>query len=565
MKASLTFRNFFTMIFLYWRSKDPSVKTSALYFILSIALVFVAVAANVSMVKISGAMMDSIQNYDLPKFLHIVLILVILYVVFSILSAYQGYFFSLMQIRWRNWLTSHLTNRWLISKAYYQIETFGSTIDNPDQRISDDIGSLIYIFSNLFLGLVGATLTLSSFAVVLWQLSTPVNVPIGHGHYFILQGDMFWAALVYSLFTTYVTFKIGRPLIRLNFMQQRFEAFFRFNLMRIRENSEQIALYQAEPYEKKSLQTKFDDIINNFIAIAKRQRLLNLFTTMIGYLVSLVPTLLALPGYFARKYQIGGITQVLQAFGSVSDSLSYFIINYTQLASILATAERLQLLTYESEKASKPWSLPYTKLKTIYSKDTMIQLKDLTLYKPQGEVLIAALNEQFKKGEHTLVMGPSGIGKSTLLRAISGIWPFATGTITKPNNKIWFIPQKPYLAQGSIRELMAFPDPTLYDEKKIQAALEAVGLGKLFDSHLSTNWNNTLSLGEQQRLALARVLIHQPDWLLLDEATSSLDEDSETMLYQLLQKQLPDMTIISVGHRSRLKELHCKVIFLKLE
>ena len=559
---SITLRQFFNLVFLYWCSKDKSVKISALYFCISVVLVVCVVLANVFLNKLNGALFNSIQNYDLQGIIHVILIMVALFAVFAVFSAYQGYFYALMQIRWRNWLTSHFVTNWLNSKAYYNIETFGSPVDNADQRISDDIAQIINIFSGLTLGLLNAVLSMAFFAVILWNLSTPISIPLGHGHSFMLYGDMLWFAILYSLITTYFTFKIGHPLINLSFMQQRFEAFFRFNLMRIREHSEQVALYQAESFEKKSLQSKFDNVIMNFIAIAKRERFLGLFTSLIGVMASFVPTLLALPGYFARTYQLGGITQITQAFLVVSNALNFFISNYTQLASIAATANRLQLLMNESENAQKPLNPPaYAKLKIEYNHAKVIQLKNVSLYKPDGTQLLAHLSETVKQGEHVLIMGPSGVGKSTLLRAIAGIWPFATGTIQKPLAKVWFVPQKPYLPQGSIRELMTFPDPGLYDEAKIINALNLVGMGHLaqgFDTPVE-NWHQTLSLGEQQRLTFARILIQEPDYLLLDEATSSLDETAETALYKLIQKQLPDVTILSVGHRSTLKALHQKV------
>ncbi len=554
---------FFHLILLYWRSKDKSVKASIFYFLLSVALVVFVVVTNVLLNTLSGRLFNSIQDYYLRGILHAILSMLVLFVLFAIFSAYQGYFFALMRIRWRNWLTHYFISRWLNSRAYYQIETFGSAVDNADQRISDDIAQIINISSDLLLGLLNAVLSMVSFAVILWSLSTPLLIPLGHNHHFTLHGDMLWFALLYSIVTTVITFKIGRPLINLSFMQQRFEAFFRFNLMRIREHSEQIALYQAETFEKEHLQTRFNDVIVNFISIARRERLLALFTGLIGYLANFVPTLLALPGYFARKYQMGGISQITQAFSVVSNALNFFISNYTSIASIAATSARLQLLMDQSEPDGQHFEdKPYAKLQLEYIKAPEIMLKHLTAYKPDGSLLFSDLNETFKQGEHTLIMGPSGVGKSTLLRIICGIWPFAEGCLQKPQSTIWFIPQKPYLPEGSIIELMSFPDPGLCVPAKIEAALGAVGLAALLHNPAPVNWSHALSLGEQQRLAFARVLLHRPDWLLVDEATSHLDEANEALVYRLIHQELPHTTIISVGHRSTLKALHRKTIVL---
>lgn len=561
IQQKLSFKQFFALILLYWTSRDKSVKFSFLYLIISIALVLFVVGANVFLNDWNGKFFNAIQNYDLHSILHLTLVAAILFTAFTIFSAFQDYFFGLMQIRWRNWLTAHCVRRWMNSKAYYQIETFGSLIDNADQRISEDVHQIISIFSALILGMLNAILSMVFFALILWRLSTPIRIPLFHGHSFILQGDMLWFALIYSVMNTVLTFTIGHPLIRLSFLQQRFEAFFRYHLMRIRENAEQVALYKAEPYERSALQTKFNDVMSNFILILKRQRLLALFTNLVGLTANFIPTLLALPGYFARKYQMGGITQITQAFAVVNDALSFFITHYMQLAVVAATAGRLQQLLAESEQAELRKNLPYTHLLTEYHRAPTLILKNLSLFKPDGTPLFSNMNETFTPGQHTLIMGPSGSGKSTLLRTIAGIWPFATGTLQKPEASLWFIPQKPYLPQGSLRDVMVFPDPTVYNEPHIIEALTAVGLSQLIPT-LSAfeNWSQKLSLGEQQRLAFARLLIHKPSWILLDEATSSLDEASEITLYHLIQSRLPHSTLISVGHRSTLKALHFRCI-----
>ncbi|MCX7122632.1 MAG: ATP-binding cassette domain-containing protein, partial [Gammaproteobacteria bacterium] len=426
-----------------------------------------------------------------------------------------------------------------------------------------DINQIISIFFFFTLGLFNAVLSLASFSVILWKLSTPIAIPLPYHHHFILQGDMVWFALTYSLLNTYLTFKIGRPLIHLSFLQQRFEAFFRYHLMRIRENSEQIALYKAEKFEQTGLQAQFNQVISNFILIIRRQRLLALFTNLISLSASFVPTLLALPGYFARKYQLGGITQITRAFSVVNDSLGFFISNYLQITVLAATAGRLQELSDESLRAEMPHPLPYSELQIQYHHHNTLILEDLSLFKPDGCPLFQNINLQFKQGENTLIMGPSGVGKSTLFRAISGIWPYASGKVIKPEVSFWFVPQKSYLPQGTLRDIMVFPDPSVYDENNILKALAAVHLSHLI-SELSVNVNyaQMLSLGEQQRLAFARLLIHQPRWILLDEASSSLDEAAESQLYQLLQTHLPESTFLSIGHRSSLGALHSRKIIL---
>ena len=517
-----------------------------------------AVGTNVFLNGLSGNLMSAIQHYELGRVIHFSLILLVLFISFSILSAYQGYIFALMQIRWRNWLTQHCVSHWLAQQHFYQLETFPSAIDNPDQRIAEDVASLVNVFSSLLLGVLNSILTVVSFAFILWSLSSPIALSIGT-HHFLLYGDMLWAALIYSLLSTLLTFVIGRPIINLSFWQQRFEAFFRYNLVRIRENCEAIAMYQGEAKEHEHLKTKFARIIGNFIALARKQRRLEIITNLIGYFNNFLPTLVALPGYFARKYDMGGISRITQAFSVVSTALGFFITQYVSIAQIIATSKRISTLL-ELKGASNLNITAPQDLHISYQAQRL-SAQSLILYKPDGSTMLGPLSFEIKELEHTLIMGTSGSGKSTLLRTIAGIWPFASGQLVKPETELLFIPQKPYLPEGSLIDVLTFPHLDHYDLEVLKAALIQVELNYLIASlNESSNWSQKLSLGEQQRLSFARALIHAPKWLLLDEATSAVDEALEHKLYQLLLAQLPKTTLISVGHRSTLKELHVKII-----
>lgn len=557
----LAHKDFKKLILLYWTSRDTTVKLSFMFLILSIALVILVVGTNVFLNQLSGNFMSAIQHYELYKIIHYSIILLILYIVFSLLSAYQGYVFALMQIRWRNWFTHYCVTHWLNQQNFYQVETFPAKIDNPDQRISEDVNNLIIIFSNLILGVLSSILTIISFAVILWSLSSPVPISI-HGHSFIIHGDMLWAAIIYSIVSTFLTFIVGHPIINLSFWQQRFEAYFRYNLVRIRENCEAIAMYHGENNEHKTLTQKFNRVVGNFITLARRQRRLNIVTSLISYINNLLPTIIALPGYFARLYDLGGISRITQAFNVVSDALGFFITNYVQIAQIIATSQRLHALLSLNGSPIDTKAPQNVKIKYQNKK---LSAQNLKLYKPTGELLCGPLNFIINAGEHTLIMGPSGSGKSTLLRTISGIWPFASGTIIKPNEELLFIPQKPYLPEGNLRDVLVFPAISDYDEERIKTILTDVHLAHLLPLlNENINWSQKLSLGEQQRLSFARALLHEPRWLLLDEATSAMDEELETHLYQLLLTRLTKTTLISVGHRSTLKAFHTKVLTLSL-
>lgn len=555
----LAFKNFKKLVLLYWRSGDATVKKSLLFLVLSMLMIVLLVSTNVYLNKWSGDFMSAIQHYELQNIIHLSIILIILYVAFSLISAYQGYIFALMQIRWRNWLTHHCISHWLTQQNFYQLETFPSKIDNPDQRISEDVSNLINIFSNLILGVLNSILTFISFAIILWSLSSPLHISM-FGHPFIIYGDMLWAAIIYSIITTFLTFVVGHPIINLSFWQQRFEAYFRYNLVRIRENCEAIAMYHGEKKEHETLREKFNRVVGNFISLARRQRRLDILTGLIGYINTFIPTLIALPGYFAKRYDMGGISRIGQAFIVVSNALSFFITNYVQIAQIIATSQRLHALL---KLNGMPNGIKAPHDLKIEYQNKKLSAEKLKLYKPDGTLMIGPLDFSIPAGKHTLIMGPSGTGKSTLLRTIADIWPFASGTLIKPNEELLFIPQKPYLPEGSLRDILVFPSVTDYDEEKIKKILIEVQLAHLLPMlHETLNWSQKLSLGEQQRLSFARALLHEPKWLLLDEATSAVDEDLETHLYKLLLKNLPHTTLISVGHRSTLKAFHPKILNL---
>jgi vitamin B12/bleomycin/antimicrobial peptide transport system ATP-binding/permease protein len=361
-----------------------------------------------------------------------------------------------------------------------------------------------------------------------------------------------------------LTHLIGWPLVGLNFQQQRYEADFRFNLVRVRENSEQIALLRGEPVERTRLQGRFGLVVQNWLSIMQRTKKLTAFTASYSQASVIFPYVLIAPAYFAEKVQLGGMMQTLSAFTSVQDALSFFISAYRTLAEWQSVVARLSGFETSIE-AADALVVKDDIIHVAASDKANIDLEKLVVSLPSGVPLVAADSFNIRRGERTLLTGPSGSGKSTLFRAIAGIWPFGKGSIAIPAQaNLMMLPQRPYFPVGSLMAAVAYPaEASAFDRMQIGEALTAVGLPKLAsrldeDAH----WNRMLSLGEQQRLGLARALLLKPQYLFLDEATASLDEPSEAALYRLIEAKLPATTIVSIGHRSTLEAFHQRQIVL---
>jgi putative ATP-binding cassette transporter len=374
--------------------------------------------------------------------------------------------------------------------------------------------------------------------------------------------------LLYAVIGTAITHLIGRPLIRLNFMQQRYEADFRFNLVRVRENSEQIALLAGEPTERDRLMDRFAAVVSNWLRIMTMTKRLTFFTEGYKQVSNVFPVVVASPAYFAGLFQLGGLTQTASAFERVQNSLSFFINVYAQFAEWRAVVERLS--GFEASIAAAralqtgATSLPVQRRKAIDE----IEMRDLAIRLPSGKALLAADEIAFAPGDRVLVNGPSGAGKSTLFRAIGGIWPFGSGSVSIPQGaRVLVLPQRPYLPIGSLAAAVCYPaSPDQFDAATIRDAVVAVGLPAFADRLTEeAHWNRMLSLGEQQRIALARAILQAPDFLLLDEATASLDEPAEAALYKLLQERLPRTTTVSIGHRSTLAAFHRRNLVMEPE
>ena len=452
------------------------------------------------------------------------------------LKVYQLYLNQWLQIRWRRWMTDRYLGGWLHDANHYRMQLLGDAADNPDQRIAEDTQRFVEQTLSLGIGLLSAVVTLVSFVFILWGLSNAAPLHL-FGKDIAIPGYLVWGALIYAVLGTTLTHLIGWPLVGLNFQQQRYEADFRFNLVRARENAEQIALLHGEPVERTRLLSRFGFVVENWLAIMQRTKKLTAFTATYSQASVIFPYVLVAPAYFAEKVQLGGMMQTASAFSSVQDSLSFFITSYRTLAEWQSVVARLSGFETAIENAAALT----TKENIIHvgSDDkATIDLEKLLVSLPNGTPLVTADGFSIRSGERTLLTGPSGSGKSTLFRAIAGIWPFGTGSIAIPAQAtLMMLPQRPYFPVGTLKAAIAYPaEASAFSPEQVGETLGAVGLPKLAsrldeDAH----WNRTLSLGEQQRLGIARALLHKPQYLFLDEATASLDEPSEAALYQLLK------------------------------
>ncbi len=512
------------------------------------------------------AWFDAIQSRNEAVFWEQLLLVFTPYAfIYVAMTVVEFFVQSMLVIRWRTWLTDHFVSRWLTSHNHYRISLISGRTDNPDQRISEDIFRFInggsdgsnaayglYDFSIL---LISTVTTLVSFSIVLWNLSEFFTLP---GTNIAFPGFLFWVAVLYAAVGTLITHRIGRPLINLYFERQHREADFRFSLARMREYTEQVALLDGENAEKGILGGRFAALIANYLAVIFRRMRVTAFTALFGQLSPIIPFIFTAPFYFARKIQLGTMTQTAGAFSQVSNSLTFFVNYYTFLAGFKSVVDRLNSFDLALDEAQALAGAGPASV-TAAAGVGGIELEDVDLRLPDGRTVVKARRLQLKDGESVALSGPSGSGKSTFLRALSGIWPFGAGRISKPaGESIMVVPPKPYIPIGTLRAAVTYPAVAgTYRDEDIRAALVDAHLGGLSgELDREDAWSQRLSSGEQQRLALARALLRRPDWLLLDEATSAVEEKLEADLYAMLAQRLPKTTIFSIGHRSTLAALH---------
>jgi vitamin B12/bleomycin/antimicrobial peptide transport system ATP-binding/permease protein len=483
-----------------------------------------------------------------------------------IIAVYKFYITQLLEMRWRKWMTAHYLERWLTNQTFYKLELMRfatsasaeAKTDNPDQRISEDVNQFTSATISLSMGLLNSVVTLLSFIGILWALSGAFSFSLG-GSSYTIPGFMVWAAIVYCAVGSVLTHYIGRSQIKLNFFQQRYEADFRHHMVRVREYSESIALDKGEKVEAAQLGNRFTTVLANYLKLLQAQKKLIWFTSFFGQAAVIFPFVVAAPRFFSGAIQLGELMQISSAFGQVQGSLSWFVDSYSGLASWRATTDRLTSFN-DSMAASEALAGQQTEQQTAPGSDTnALTANDLTLSLPNGKVLLAHATLTAHAGDAVLLNGPSGSGKSTLFRAFAGIWPFSKGLIHMPANAM-FIPQHPYFPNGTLRDALAYPEPaTKYDDAALQTALTDALLPQLANRLDDKEaWGQMLSGGEQQRLAIARVLLKKPQWIFADEATSALDVEAENTLYKRLIAGvlIAKGAIISIAHRPSVAAFH---------
>lgn len=466
-----------------------------------------------------------------------------------------------LQLSWRSWMTKKYLDLWGNNLAFYGTKVIGKETDNPDQRIAQDVSSFIELSIGLTLGLLNAVTTFISFVVILWSLSGVVKIEL-FGSAFNIYGSLVWAALIYAFSATIITRIIGKPLSTLLFQQEKKEADFRFSMMRVREHAESIALYDAMAYEKEDLLGKFGSIVTNTKSIIKNKIALSTFNSFYHQLAIIFPFLIVSPRFFAGEILLGGLMQIASAFGQVQTSLSWIIDSYANIANMKAVAERL-----DGFNASiKNWGEARAEAKQLFSqnKGNALTLSDLEISLPDKKVILQCKDITFSKKSY-LITGISGSGKSTLFRAIAGIWPFVKGEMSLPANlKVMFIPQKNYMPNGKLIDALCYPGIDIASIDIIPSLLKDTGLDEFIDRLEEVNeWGRVLSLGEQQKVAIIRAILNEPGLLFLDEATSSMDDESEKQAYSMLKQYLPKTMVISIGHRSSMKDYHDEVLSIQ--
>ena len=518
---------------------------------------------------------DALQNKNQDVFWTQLGRFTYLAMIFIVIAVYRFYLTQLLQVRWRAWMTRDLMHRWLGGQAFYRMELQRYTgapepattdaglpqpgqrvPDNPDQRLQEDVNLFTTQTVGLSMGFLNAVVTLASFVGVLWGLSGSFSFSAG-GTSFTIPGFMVWMAVLYCAVGSVLTHYIGRPLIGLNFEQQKREADFRHHLVRVREYSEAIALDKGERVEEQNLDTRFTAVLANYLRLIAKQKQLVGFTNLFGQAAAVFPFIIAAPRFFSGAIQLGELMQIGNAFDRVQGGLSWFVDNYDSLAAWRATTERLTSFEAALSKQNQAPALEGQAQTAINSE--AIEIADLTLQLPTGATLLQGATARVAPGEHTLLQGPSGSGKSTLLRALAGIWPWARGRTGLPEGAM-FIPQRPYFPDGPLRDALAYPEPAAtYSDEQLKTALQDALLPALAERlGERDNWTQKLSGGEQQRLAIARVLLKQPAWVLADEATSALDLEAENAVYQRLQAltERGGGALLSIAHRPSVAAFH---------
>ncbi|MDO8954165.1 MAG: ABC transporter ATP-binding protein/permease [Gammaproteobacteria bacterium] len=500
---------------------------------------------------------NALQRFNEQALIHSIVKFFILFVILVLAFGYNSYFLGLLTIRWRRWQTHYLINHWLMDQRYYFLQ-LSHLIDNPDQRISEDIDLLTSTSASLFFMFVSSLFTLISFGIILWNLSGSFSFTV-HGTLLTIPGYLLWCSFLFTAVATWINHLIGRKLTALNYNQQKFNADFRYRLIKLRESSEQIALLKGEISESSTLQKVFQPIFDNFLTLNITEKNLGFFQTGYNSVTYIFGLLMTIPRFFAEKLSIGYVMQTSQAFSAFTGSLAIIINSYTAIAEWRAVVFRLLEFETQIEACQSKQNLHLN-----YHDKKSFDFQNLQLLLPNGKVLLEGLNFSFAPHASVLIKAKPGTGKSVFLRATAGIWPYMAGKIFIPHATRLFLPQRPYLPIDTIANILSYPySSQQFTEQELTDALAQVDLFRLSKQlYTADNWDKKLSPGEQQILQFAKALLQKPEWLFLDEASSAIDIQTEATLYRLLKSKLPLTTVISTGHRPSLIELHDIVIDL---
>ena len=536
----------------YWQSEE---KKKAFWLltciiVLTLGIVFMLVQLNTW----NNSFYSALQNYDAEKISSELIHFSWLAAIYIILAVYSYYLQQTLILHWRRWLTTRFIDIWLQNKTYYNLQMFGKDTDNPDQRISEDVRQFVEMTLGFAIGILKSLCTFISFVFILYQLSGPLNFSF-MGKTWTIHGYMLWASLLYSILGTYITHVVGRKLVKLNFIQQRYEADFRFSMIRLRESAESVAFYRGEAQEGRVFKNRFKLLLDNFWQLVNKQKQLVFLNSGYSQIAIIFPFVVAMNRYLAKEVSLGGLMQVASAFGRVQDSLSYFVDMYSSIAQWQAVVMRLTYFGRHMHEVSQQAEQFHVER---FATSEAVSVEQMQVNLPDDTVLLQDINFNLQPGRNVLIKGVSGSGKSTLLRALAGIWPFVIGKINLPKTEeLMFIPQKPYIPLGSLREALLYPGKKALSDEELLYLLDLCQIGYLRDKlDLVADWSHVLSVGEQQRLAFVRAHIQKPKWLFLDEATSALDEDTEAAMYALLAERLRQTTLVSIGHRSTLNKYH---------
>lgn len=560
-KFTLTWQFFKDVWYLtksYWQSEE---KKKAFFLLacivaLTLGVVYMLVLLN----SWNNAFYSALQNYETDKIFDELIHFSWLAAIYIILAVYSYFLQQTLILHWRRWLTTKFIDIWLKDKTYYNLQMFGKDTDNPDQRISEDVRQFVEMTLSFGVGILKAFCTFASFVFILYNLSGTLTFAF-LGKTWHIEGYMLWASLIYSVLGTYLTHIVGRKLVKLNFIQQRYEADFRFSMIRLRESAESVAFYRGEAEEGKVFKGRFKLLLDNFWKLVNKQKQLVFLNSGYSQIAIIFPFVVAMNRYLAKEVTLGGLMQVAGAFGRVQDSLSYFVDMYSSIAQWQAVVMRLTYFGRHMHEVSENAQRFHVER---IAASAAVSTEAMQVNLPDGTPLLENVTFALQPGQNVLIKGVSGSGKSTLLRALAGIWPFVEGQIHLPKaEELMFIPQKPYLPLGTLRDALNYPGNKPQEDNKLIELLDLCQIGYLRDKlAMAADWSHVLSVGEQQRLAFVRVHIQQPKWLFLDEATSALDETTEAAMYQLLADRLKNTTVVSVGHRSTLNKFHAAALVL---